>query len=34
MAKTARDVMAPDCRCTSESDSVLDAARLLAEPGA
>ena len=31
MAKTARDIMSSDCTCVGESDSVLDAARRLAE---
>ena len=31
MAKTARDIMTPDCRCVGENESVLDAARQLAE---
>ena len=31
MAKTARDIMSSDCTCVGESDSVLDAAKLLAE---
>jgi CBS domain-containing protein len=31
MAKTARDVMSPDCECVGEDDSVLDAAKKLAE---
>ena len=29
--KKARDVMSPDCTCIGENDSVLDAARRLAE---
>ena len=29
--KTARDIMTPDCKCVGENDSVLDAARALAE---
>jgi CBS domain-containing protein len=29
--KQARDIMSPDCTCIGESDSVLDAARKLAE---
>jgi CBS domain-containing protein len=29
--KKARDVMSPDCTCISENDSVLDAAKRLAE---
>jgi CBS domain-containing protein len=33
MAKTARDIMTPDCRCVGENESVLDAARQLAELG-
>ena len=31
MAKKARDVMSDDCTCIGENDSVLDAARQLAE---
>jgi CBS domain-containing protein len=31
MAKTARDIMTPDCTCVGENDSLLDAARRLAE---
>ena len=31
MGKTARDIMSPDCECIGESDSVLDAAKRLAE---
>jgi len=31
MAKTARDVMTPDCQCIGENDTVLDAAKRLAE---
>lgn len=31
MAKTARDVMSDDCTCIGENDSVLDAAKRLAE---
>jgi CBS domain-containing protein len=31
MAKKARDVMTPDCQCIGENDSVLDAAKHLAE---
>jgi CBS domain-containing protein len=31
MAKTARDIMTPDCKCIGETDSVLDAAQRLAE---
>jgi CBS domain-containing protein len=33
MAKTARDIMTPECRCVGENESVLDAARQLAELG-
>lgn len=33
MAKTARDVMSPDCECIGENESVLDAAKKLAELG-
>lgn len=31
MGKTARDIMSPDCECVGENDSVLDAAKRLAE---
>jgi len=31
MAKTARDIMSSDCTCVGESESVLDAAKRLAE---
>ena len=31
MAKTARDIMSPDCTCVGENDTVLDAAERLAE---
>jgi len=31
MAKTARDIMTPECNCIGESDTVLDAAERLAE---
>ena len=31
MAKTARDIMTPECKCVGENDSVLDAAKQLAE---
>jgi CBS domain-containing protein len=31
MAKTARDVMTGDAQCVGESDSILDAAKMLAE---
>ena len=31
MAKTARDIMSPDCTCVGENDSVLDAAKKLKE---
>ena len=31
MGKTARDIMSDDCSCVVESDSVLDAAKRLAE---
>ncbi len=31
MAKTARDIMSSDCTCIGENDSVLDAAKRLAE---
>jgi CBS domain-containing protein len=31
MAKTARDIMTPDCECIGENDTVLDAAKRLAE---
>jgi CBS domain-containing protein len=33
MAKTARDVMSPDCQCIGENESVVDAAKRLAELG-
>ena len=31
MAKTARDIMTPECKCVGENDTVLDAAQQLAE---
>lgn len=31
MAKTAREIMSPDCTCIGENDSLLDAAKRLAE---
>src|SRR5215213_9177957 len=31
MAKTARDIMSPDCECIGENDTALDAAKRLAE---
>jgi CBS domain-containing protein len=31
MAKKARDIMSPDCQCIGEEESVLDAAKKLAE---
>ena len=31
MAKTARDIMSDDCTCIGENDSVLDAAKQLAQ---
>ena len=31
MGKTARDIMSSDCTCVGESDTVLDAAKRLAE---
>jgi CBS domain-containing protein len=31
MGKTARDIMTPDCTCIGENDSLLDAAKKLAE---
>jgi CBS domain-containing protein len=31
MAKKARDIMTPDCTCIGENDTLLDAARRLAE---
>jgi CBS domain-containing protein len=31
VAKKARDIMTPDCQCIGENDTVLDAARRLAE---
>ena len=33
MAKTARDIMTPDAACVGENDTVLDAAKRLAELG-
>jgi CBS domain-containing protein len=33
MAKTARDIMSPECDCIGETDTVLDAAGRLAELG-
>jgi CBS domain-containing protein len=33
MAKKARDIMSPDCTCIGENDSLLDAAKRLAELG-
>ena len=33
MAKTARDVMSPDCECVGERETVLDAAKRLADLG-
>jgi CBS domain-containing protein len=33
MAQTARDVMSPDCQCVGENESVVDAAKRLAELG-
>ena len=30
-AKTARDIMTPECKCVGEDDTVLDAAKKLAE---
>jgi CBS domain-containing protein len=33
VAKTARDIMSPDCECVGENDTVLDAAERLAELG-
>jgi len=30
-AKTARDIMTPECTCVGEDDTVLDAAKRLAE---
>ncbi len=33
MAKTAREIMTPDCSCVGENDSVLDAAKRLAQNG-
>ena len=33
MAKTAREIMTADCTCIGENDSVLDAARRLAQEG-
>jgi CBS domain-containing protein len=31
MAKTARDIMTPDCTCIGENDTLIDAAKRLAE---
>jgi CBS domain-containing protein len=31
VAKTARDIMSPDCTCIGENDSVLEAAKRLAD---
>ena len=31
MGKTARDIMTPDCTCIGENDTLLDAAKRLAE---
>lgn len=31
MAKKARDMMTPDCKCAGENDTVLDAAKKLSE---
>jgi CBS domain-containing protein len=31
MAKKARDIMTPECKCIGENDTVLDAAKRLAE---
>jgi CBS domain-containing protein len=31
MSKKARDVMTPECKCVSETDTVLDAAKRLSE---
>ena len=31
MAKKARDIMSPDCTCIGENDTLLDAAKRLAE---
>jgi CBS domain-containing protein len=31
MAKSARDIMTPECKCVGENDTVLDAAQQLAE---
>ncbi len=33
MAKTARDIMTPDCECVGENESVADAAKKLSELG-
>jgi CBS domain-containing protein len=33
MPKTAREIMTPDCTCIGETESVLDAAKRLAELG-
>jgi CBS domain-containing protein len=31
MAQTARDIMSPDCQCIGEHDSIVDAAKRMAE---
>jgi CBS domain-containing protein len=33
MAKKAREVMTPDCKCAGENDAVIDAAKQLSELG-
>ena len=33
MPKTARDVMTPDCECVGENETLLDAARKMADQG-
>jgi CBS domain-containing protein len=33
MAKTARDIMSPDCQCIGENDTAADAAKKLSELG-
>jgi CBS domain-containing protein len=33
MAKTARDIMSPDCECVGENETVADAAKKLSELG-
>ena len=33
MPKTARDVMSPDCECVGENETLLDAAKKMADRG-